>query len=33
MGLLGRPVMKRNAGCELFATFEGCFFMFSWAKV
>ena len=27
-----RPVMKKIAGCELWATFKGCFFMFSWAK-
>ena len=24
--------MKKTAGCELWATFEGCFFNFSWAK-
>jgi hypothetical protein len=24
--------MKKIPGCELRATFEGCFFMFSWAK-
>ena len=25
--------MKKIAGCEFLATFEGCFFMFSWAKI
>ena len=34
MGLLGSQAgNEKNAGCELWATFEGYFFMFSWAKI
>ena len=24
---------EKNAGCELWVTFEGCFFMFSWTNI
>ena len=34
MGLLGsQVVMEQIAGCELWATFEGWLFMFSWANI
>ena len=34
MGLLGSQAgNEKNAGCELWATFEGYFFMFSWVKI
>ena len=34
MGLLGSQAStEKKIGCELWATFEGCFFMFSWAKI